>query len=164
MACQDSRLKTEIVKSIRKSQQVKGGGLEAPGLQPASCGTITGMDSDSRTTIQTLKRLLREFRDERDWQKFHDPKNLAEAISVEASELLLFLWKNAADVKKSMKSDREFRKSVKEELADVLCFSLRLANAAKIDVARAVKETIQTNRLKYPVEKSKGRATKYSRL
>jgi NTP pyrophosphatase (non-canonical NTP hydrolase) len=123
------------------------------------------MDSDSRTTIQTLKRLLREFRDERDWQRFHDPKNLAEAISVEASELLeLFLWKDASDVKRSMKSDREFRKSVEEELADVLCFSLSLANVAKIDVARAVKEKVEANRLKYPVEKSRGRATKYNRL
>jgi NTP pyrophosphatase (non-canonical NTP hydrolase) len=63
------------------------------------------MDSDSRTTIQALKQLLREFRDERDWQKFHDPKNLAETISVEASELLeLFLWINAGCVKQSMKS------------------------------------------------------------
>jgi NTP pyrophosphatase (non-canonical NTP hydrolase) len=53
------------------------------------------MNLDSRTTIQTLKELLREFRDERDWKKFHDPKNLAEAISIEAAELLeLFLWKN----------------------------------------------------------------------
>jgi dCTP diphosphatase len=120
---------------------------------------------DSNTTIQTLKQLLRDFRDERDWQQFHDPKNLAEAISVEASELLeLFLWKNASDVKRSMKSDLEFRKSVEEELADVLCFSLSFANVAKIDVARAVKEKVEANRLKYPVEKSRGRATKYNRL
>ena len=80
------------------------------------------MDTDSNTTIQTLKQLLQEFRDERNWKKFHDRKNLAEAISVEASELMeLFLWKDAADVKKSMKSDTEFRKTVEEELADVLC-------------------------------------------
>lgn len=123
------------------------------------------MESDSKTTIQKLKRLLRDFRDERDWQQFHDPKNLAEAISVEASELLeLFLWKNPADVNRSMKSDREFRKSVEEELADVFCFSLSLANAAGIDIARAVKEKVEANRLKYPVEKSRGRATKYNQL
>ena len=123
------------------------------------------MDSDSKTTIQTLKQLLQEFRDERDWQQFHDPKNLAEAICVEASELLeLFLWKNTADVKRLMKSEREFKKAIEGELADVLCFSLSLANVAKIDVARVMKEKIEVNRLKYPVEKSKGRATKYNRL
>jgi dCTP diphosphatase len=123
------------------------------------------MYSDSKTTIQTLKELLQTFRDDRDWEQFHDPKNLAEAISVESSELLeLFLWKNASDVKRLIKSDREFKKSVEEELADILCFSLSLANAAKIDVASAVKDKIEANRLKYPVEKARGRATKYNRL
>jgi NTP pyrophosphatase (non-canonical NTP hydrolase) len=101
--------------------------------------------------IQALKQLLVEFRDERDWKKFHDPKNLAEAISIEAAELLeLFLWKDPADVARSITSDRKFRKSVEQELADVLCFSLSLANVAKIDVARAVKEKIEANRIKYP--------------
>ena len=123
------------------------------------------MDSDLTTTIETLKRFLREFRDERDWTKFHDPKNLAEAITVEASELLeLFLWKSAPDVKRSMKSDPEFRKAVEQELADVICFSLSLANAARIDVSRAVQEKIAVNKLKYPVKKAKGRATKYTLL
>jgi NTP pyrophosphatase (non-canonical NTP hydrolase) len=123
------------------------------------------MDSDSKTTIQTLKQLLSEFRDERDWQKFHDPKNLAEAISIEAAELLeLFLWKTPADVERSITSDPEFRKTVEEELADVLCFSLSFANVVKIDLARAIKNKIEANRLKYPVHKAKGRATKYDRL
>jgi NTP pyrophosphatase (non-canonical NTP hydrolase) len=123
------------------------------------------MDSDATTTIQTLKRLLRQFRDERNWKKFHDPKNLAEAISIEAAELLeLYLWKSPADVKKAMKSDRGFRKTVEDELADVICFSLSLANVAGIDVAQAVQQKIEANRLKYPVEKARGRATKYNLL
>jgi dCTP diphosphatase len=139
--------------------------LDPNSLNPVECGKIATMSSDSSTTIQSLKTLLRDFRDERDWKQFHDPKNLAEAISVEASELLeLFLWKNPAAVKRSMKSDREFRKSVEEELADVLCFSLSFANAANIDVATAVKEKIEANKLKYPVGKARGKATKYNRL
>jgi NTP pyrophosphatase (non-canonical NTP hydrolase) len=123
------------------------------------------MASDSKTTIQTLKQLLRNFRDERDWQKFHDPKNLAEAICIESSELLeLFLWRSPAAIRKSMKSDPQFRKAVEEELADVLCFSLNLANVADIDIAHIVNQKVSANALKYPVEKARGRATKYNRL
>ena len=122
------------------------------------------MNSDSNTTIQILRTLLREFRDERDWEKFHDPKNLAEAVSIEAAELLeLFLWKSPDDVERSIK-DPEFKHSVEEELADILCFSLSLANVADIDVSCAVVKKIETNRLKYPVDKSRGTATKYDRL
>jgi dCTP diphosphatase len=122
------------------------------------------MNSDSKTTIQTLKELLREFRDERDWKKFHDPKNLAEAISIEAAELLeLFLWKNPVDVTESIK-DPEFKKTLEEELADILCFSFSLANVAGIDVAHAVMRKVEANRLKYPVDKARGRSTKYDRL
>jgi NTP pyrophosphatase (non-canonical NTP hydrolase) len=122
------------------------------------------MNSDSKTTIQTLKELLREFRDERDWKKFHDPKNLAEAISIEAAELLeLFLWKNPVDVTESIK-DPEFKETLEEELADILCFSFSLANVAGIDVAHAVIRKVEANRLKYPVDKARGRSTKYDRL
>jgi NTP pyrophosphatase (non-canonical NTP hydrolase) len=123
------------------------------------------MKSDSRTTVQHLKHLLKQFRDERDWMKFHDAKNLAEAISVEASELLeLFLWKSATDVANAMKSDRDLRKAVEEELADVLCFSLSFANATNIDVSRIITEKIDVNRTKYPVSKARGTATKYDKL
>ena len=94
------------------------------------------MDSDSGTTIQTLKQLLRDFRNERDWEQFHDPKNLAEAISIEAAELLeLFLWKTPADVRRSIKNPA-FKETVEEEVADVLCFSLSLANVAGIWLMR----------------------------
>lgn len=123
------------------------------------------MSSDSTTTIQELKDLLKQFRDERHWQKFHDPKNLAEAISIEAAELLeLFLWKSAAEIEGSLASDADFRKSVQEELADIMCFSLNLANAAQIDVATSIKEKIKSNSLKYPADKAKGIALKYDKL
>jgi NTP pyrophosphatase (non-canonical NTP hydrolase) len=123
------------------------------------------MPSDSTTTIEALKQALKQFRDKRDWRQFHNPKNLAEAISIEASELLeLFLWKGVAEVERSMKSDPHFRKALEEELADVVCFTLNLANVINVDVASAVMEKIKANKRKYPVEKAKGRSTKYTEL
>lgn len=123
------------------------------------------MRSDSDTTVQYLRELLIKFRDDRDWEQFHDPKSLAEAISIEASELLeLFLWKSAADVKGALKSQPRFRKAVEEELADVFCFGLNLANVVNIDVASAIIKKIETNKKKYPIMKSKGTATKYDKL
>src|SRR3954447_24630051 len=97
------------------------------------------MNSDSNTTIHSLKKQLRQFRDKRNWGQFHDPKNLAEAIAVEASELLEhFLWIDRTDAVKKLRDDRKFRKLVEDELADIICFSLNFANATEIDVARAV--------------------------
>lgn len=123
------------------------------------------MDSDSTTRIAQLKELLLKFRDERDWKQFHDPKNLAEAISIEAAELLeLFLWKSPEDVAHLLGSDGKFKDAVEEEFADILCFILNFANAANIDVSSAVKSKIEKNRKKYPVEKAKGSAAKYDQL
>jgi NTP pyrophosphatase (non-canonical NTP hydrolase) len=123
------------------------------------------MISDSTTSLAELKELVLQFRDERDWKQFHDPKNLAEAVSIEAAELLeLFLWKKPEDVAALLKSDTKFKKAVEEEFADILCFILSFANAAEIDVSRAVQAKIETNRTKYPVEKARGTATKYDQL
>jgi NTP pyrophosphatase (non-canonical NTP hydrolase) len=123
------------------------------------------MDSDSKTSIEQLKKLLLDFRDERDWEQFHDPKNLAEAISIEAAELLeLFLWKSPNDVTHLLKSDAKFKDAVEDELADILSFILNFANATNIDVSRAVSNKIEKNRKRYPVEKAKGSATKYDQL
>ena len=78
---------------------------------------------DSKTTIEELKSLLKEFRDKRDWAQFHDPKNLAEAISIEAGELQEhFLWKDIKTVGEKLKGDSNFRKEVGDELADVIIF------------------------------------------
>jgi len=78
--------------------------------------------------------------------------------------LELFLWKSIAETKRTIRSDPGFRKALEEELADVICFSLNLANAANIDVTRAVTDKIEANRRKYPVEKAKGQSTKYTEL
>ena len=106
--------------------------------------------------INQLIALVRQFRDERDWAQFHNAKDLATGLSIEASELLeCFLWKDAklADPTK-----------VREELADVLVYALILAHESKIDIPSAIRDKLARNAIKYPVEKSRGRANKYDQL
>ncbi len=102
---------------------------------------------------------LIKFRNERDWEQFHDSKNLALAISIEAAELNeLFLWK------KESESDAVNIGKLKEELADVLSFSFLLAEKHNLDIFDIVMEKIKKNGEKYPVEKAKGNAKKYNEL
>ncbi|WP_136483055.1 nucleotide pyrophosphohydrolase [Cognatitamlana onchidii] len=100
--------------------------------------------------------LLIKFRDEREWKQFHNSKDLALAISIEAAELNeLFLWKSNEDV------DKE---KLKEELADVFSFALLLAEKHDLDVLEIIKNKIKLNGEKYTVAKSKGSAKKYNQL
>ena len=104
---------------------------------------------------EIIDELLR-FRNERDWEQFHNPKDLALALNIEASELLeLFLWKNAENANKE---------KVREELADVFAFAFLLANKYNFNVKEIVLEKIKRNGEKYPVEKAKGTAKKYNEL
>ena len=106
--------------------------------------------------IDELIEALVKFRDERDWEQFHNAKDLALAISIEAGELLeQFLWKEPEEADKD---------KVKEELADIISFVLLLANKYNLDVKKIVMEKIAQNNLKYPVDKSKGSAKKYNQL
>jgi NTP pyrophosphatase (non-canonical NTP hydrolase) len=106
--------------------------------------------------IELITSKLIQFRDERDWAQFHNPKDLALAINVEAGELLeLFLWKEASN------ADSE---RVKEELADILAFALLMAHRYGFDVRQIILDKIESNGRKYPVEKSKGSARKYNEL
>ena len=99
---------------------------------------------------------LLNFRNERDWEQFHNPKDLALAISIESAELLEeFLWKKAEDAN---------TEKVKEELADIFSFAFLLAEKYGFDVKEIVLEKIKTNANKYPVEKAKGKADKYNQL
>lgn len=103
----------------------------------------------------TLASLL-AFRNDREWAQFHNPKDLAIALSIESGELLeAFLWKKAED------ADIE---SVKEELADVFAYALLLAHHYELNIDEIVLEKIKKNELKYPVEKAKGTAKKYDEL
>lgn len=110
---------------------------------------------DMSDTKEITTALL-EFRNERDWEQFHNPKDLAIAINVESGELLeLFLWKG---------SEQADEDKVKEELADVLSFAFLLAEKYKFDVKEIVLDKIKKNAEKYPIEKSKGNAKKYTDL
>lgn len=108
------------------------------------------------TEFEEIIKELIKFRNERDWEQFHNPKDLALAINVEAGELLeLFLWKNAKDAN---------TEKVKEELADIFAFAFLLANKYGFDVKKIVLEKIKSNGDKYPVDKAKGIAKKYNEL
>ncbi|HLN20919.1 MAG TPA: nucleotide pyrophosphohydrolase [Bacteroidales bacterium] len=109
--------------------------------------------------IQLLIDELIKFRDARQWEQFHNTKDLALAISIEAAELNeLFLWKSTEE------SELVDQNKLKEELADVLAFSLLLAGKHGFDVKEIVLEKIKMNGEKYPVDKSKGTAKKYNEL
>ncbi|MEM3656439.1 MAG: nucleotide pyrophosphohydrolase [Thermoprotei archaeon] len=117
---------------------------------------------DEYTTIQELKLLVRKFSDERDWDQYHNPKDLAIGIATEAGELLqLFRFKSADDIEK-MISSPELLEKVREEVADVLIFLLRFCDKNAIDVTSALKEKLVKNAQKYPVEKFKGSNKKYN--
>jgi len=107
---------------------------------------------------KVIKELIK-FRNDRDWEQFHDSKNLALAISIEASELNeLFLWKKDNEV------ENVNQEKLKEELADVLSFSFLLAEKHNLDIFDLVSEKIKKNALKYPIDKAKGTAKKYNEL
>lgn len=108
------------------------------------------------TEIEELKERIHDFTVERDWDQFHDGKNLAVALSIEASELLeAYLWKDAEEVK---------IEKVKEELADVFNYAFLIAHRYDLDVKQIILDKMAKNAEKYPVEKAKGSAKKYTEL
>ena len=109
--------------------------------------------------MKELMNRINQFRDERDWRKFHNEKDLAISISLEASELLeLFQWKKSEEVVE--KSLQEIR----EELADVFIYSFMMADNLNLDVEEIIKSKLDLNEQKYPVEKSRGSNKKYNEL
>ena len=112
--------------------------------------------------IQKLRERLRRFAEERDWDQFHSPKNLAMALSVEAAELLEhFQWLSDAD---SQSLSIEKRDKIREEVADVFLYLIRLADKLEIDLAAAAAEKIEINASKYPIQKARGNNKKYTDL
>lgn len=112
---------------------------------------------DAAATIAELKDLVRRFVDERAWQPFHSPKNLAMGIAVEAAELMeCFLW---LDLPASYDAAREpaMREAIADEMADVFCYLLNLSNVIGIDLSEALRVKMVKNALKYPAEKYKGK-------
>ena len=118
---------------------------------------------DSNITIQELKGEVKKFIDERDWNKFHNPKELATSINLESSELVeLFLWKKHEELQDYM-GDDEFIIKIKEELADIIINCLSFSNQMEIDLSEAVMKKLELNKVKYPINVVKGRAYKHTK-
>jgi NTP pyrophosphatase (non-canonical NTP hydrolase) len=116
------------------------------------------------TGIEALQAAVLKFAHERDWQQFHDPKNLSMAVAVEAGELMEhFRWVRS-DESRAVLADMRTREAVEHEVADVMMLLLEFAASTGIDVTRAVEAKLAINAQRYPVDKSRGRATKYDRL
>lgn len=115
-------------------------------------------------TVQELSEAVRDFVEERSWGKYHNPKDIAISIAIEAGELLeLFQWKSETD-SSNLVSDPARMANVKDELADVLIYCFSLANKLNVDVSEVMLAKIGKNRSKYPIEKIKGSYKKYTEL
>lgn len=111
-------------------------------------------------SLQTLTEAIVAFRDERDWEQFHTPQNLAAAISIEAAELQeLHLWGDESSATSRQDLDR-----ASEEIADVLIFALLYCHQCGINPEEAIRRKLELNRERYPVEQSRGRSVKHTEL
>ena len=114
------------------------------------------------TNLDDLQKKIIAFRDERDWKQFHTPKDMAISLALEAAEVLEhFQWKNEAEIAEYLKTNKE---DIGDELADVLWWVLLMSHDLGIDILEASERKIEKTAKKYPVEKSKGRHTKYTEL
>ena len=113
--------------------------------------------TDDRTTVRELRELVDRFVSERDWHQFHAPKNLAMALSIEAAELLEhFQWIDVEE-SRTLRDDAARRGAVGEEMADVACYLLAMANELGIDLSQAVRDKMVKNARKYPAAEYRGR-------
>ncbi len=116
----------------------------------------------STATLEQITQLVLAFRDERDWAQFHNAKDLSAGLAIEAAELQqVFLWKRVDEIPDILARKRE---AISDEIADVACFLLLIAQSLGVDIEAAVKSKLAKNALKYPVEQSRGRSCKYNEL
>ncbi|MEE9445958.1 MAG: nucleotide pyrophosphohydrolase [Cocleimonas sp.] len=114
------------------------------------------------TELETIKKRLREFAKERDWDQFHSPKNFSMALIVECAELVEhFQWLTDEQSKRLPKDTLD---EVSLEMADIMIYLIRLADKLDIDLIETVNRKMELNAIKYPIDKSKGLATKYNKL
>ena len=117
---------------------------------------------NNMSDLQALTEKIRKFRDERDWLQFHNHKDVALSLVLEATEVLEhFQWKSPEEVKVHAKAHQA---ELSDELADVAIYLLELADNMDIDLSKAIDTKMKKNALKYPVEKAKGKHTKYNKL
>ncbi|MGD8450732.1 MAG: nucleotide pyrophosphohydrolase [Phycisphaerae bacterium] len=113
--------------------------------------------SDSTTTLAELRALLAEFIAEREWQRYHDPKNLAMSIAIETAELMEhFQWVRSDELPALLEDPRR-RAEITDEVADIMCYVLSLANTLEIDLSSAVTAKMARNARKYPADEFRGR-------
>ena len=112
--------------------------------------------------IKKLTDLIIKFRDERDWKQFHNPKDAALSLVLETAEVLEhFQWKNPTEIEAYIRTSKD---DIGEELADVLYWVFLLSHDLDLDIQKALEKKMEKNRVKYPIGKSKGKHTKYTKL
>jgi NTP pyrophosphatase (non-canonical NTP hydrolase) len=115
--------------------------------------------SMSHDTLTKLTQEIIDFRDARDWKQFHNPKDLATALSIEASELQeIFLWKNGAALEEALIAKREH---IEQEVADIASYLLLLCSQLDIDLDQAIRKKLELNKAKYPADQVRGSSQKY---
>jgi len=139
--------------------------MNLPNNHNATRHTMTHPPTDATTTLADLKARILAFVRERDWEQFHSPKNLSMALATEAAELMEhFLWLDSPASRALMRDDPARRQKIEDELADVLVYAIEFANTNNIDIATAIESKMRANAQKYPVEKARGNARKYTEL
>ena len=113
--------------------------------------------NDQETTVSAMKEFVQDFVVEREWQQFHDPKNLSMSIAIEAAELMEHFQWLRSDQLRGLKDDPEAMALVKEELADVFCYVIAFAGEMGIDLCASLDSKMVKNRQKYPVDRFKGK-------
>lgn len=112
--------------------------------------------------LEDLIKKIVKFRDQRDWKQFHNPKDLAVSLALEAAEVLEhFQWKNKVEMTSHLKDNKE---EIADELADVLYWVLLMSHDFKINILKATQKKLKKSAAKYPIKKAKGKHTKYNRL
>tara|TARA_Y100001958_G_C21212699_1_gene538285 strand:+ start:81 stop:428 length:348 start_codon:yes stop_codon:yes gene_type:complete len=113
--------------------------------------------------VEEIQKRLRKFATDRDWKKFHSPKNLTMALSVEVAELVeIFQWSNSGGLDEIENPD--IRKNIEEELADIFIYLLKISDKLNIDIEQSIHQKIEKNEKKYPIDKSFGSSKKYKDL
>jgi NTP pyrophosphatase (non-canonical NTP hydrolase) len=121
----------------------------------SNAGQNAEQDVDAQTSMQQLREVVRKFVDERDWQQFHSPKNLSMAMAIEAAELMEHFQWITPDASREL--DPESKAAAGEELADVLCYALAIANELDLDLTSTLLKKMEKNRVKYPAAEFRGR-------
>ena len=125
--------------------------------KPAKKDTITLVTNDASTTMQNVRDMVQEFVSQRQWEKFHSPKNITMALAIEAAELMEHFQWSTIEESRAITHDKEKLSAVGEELADVLCYGMALANTLGIDISETMRKKMQKNQAKYPVDEYLGK-------